>query len=90
MRWSSHPGFAIHRIQIRSVRRPVENPDLLAVATSVPGDHQGSEPLPPGLARQAQLTPEKIQKHPRRETLTENQETSAPIGDRRDHVVAEV
>src|SRR5258705_9330530 len=42
-----------------------------------------------GLSRQSQQTAKKIQKHPRRETLTKNHEGQPPsIGDGRDHVAA--
>jgi len=45
--------------------------------------------LLPGLPRQAQQTAKKIQKHPRRKTLSENHEGQpSSIGDGRDHVAA--
>ena len=70
-------------IQFRTVRRQAENPDLLRVLGQ-PAAHRSrlvyrvaihdQKYFPSGLPRQAQETAEEIQKHPRRETLTENHE----------------
>jgi len=86
------------RIQFRAVRWQTENPDLRRMFCQ-PTTHRSrlvyrvtihnQKHFPPGLPRQSQETGKKIQKHPRRETLTENHEDQPPpIGDGRDHVAA--
>ncbi len=85
-------------IQFRTVRRQAEYPNLLSVLGQPTADRSrlvyrmaihNQKHLPPGLPCQAQQAAEKIQKHPRRETLTENHEGQSPaIGNCRDHVAA--
>jgi hypothetical protein len=84
------------RIQFRAVRRQQENPEFVPgalpataspIATCEPVAIHNQKHLLPGLPRQAQETTKKIQKHPRRETLTENHEGQPPpVGDGRNHV----
>src|SRR6266853_796958 len=86
------------RIQFRAVRWQAENSDLRRMLYQ-PSIHQpglvyrvtihNQKHFPPGLPRQSQETTKKIQKHPRRETLTKTHEGQPPpIGDGRDHVAA--
>src|SRR6266481_524689 len=86
------------RVQLRAVRGQKENSDLCSMLIQ-PAPHRSGlvDGVTVGnqkyfslrLSRQPQQTTKKIQKHPRRETLTENHESQPPpIGDGRDHVAA--
>ena len=92
----SHPGSAIRPDSVPGCKTTARKPGFVPGALPVPRHRSrlvnrvaihNQKHLLPGLPRQAQETTKKIQKHPRRETLTENLEGQRPpVGDGRNHV----